>query len=354
MRKRVTIKDVAKEAGVSIATISYVMNNKEKLSQETIDKVNAAIKKLEYEPDMMARSLVSKKSNLIGVVIPQTEPGKQLLFNNPFYSEFISGVEYTSRINGYQIIVSGMDVDKTYLDLSIKRNLDGIIVMGMYLEEFYNDLKKSRIPIVLVDSYCQDHYFHNVQINDRYGGYIATKYLLEKGHKNIALVTGKIKKEGVSEKRYQGYCDALKEYGIPIKSKLVFEGVVDYDYGISVADDIAKNKEITAVFATADILAMGLMQRIRALGMEIPERLSVIGFDNIYITKFIEPGLSTVKQDIYAKGEVAFKLLLECINNKNKGKQEITLPIEILERESVREIQAGSKGRSEEIGNQGV
>ena len=338
MNRRVTIKDVAKEAGVSIATISYVINKKENLSPETIEKVNDAIKKLNYIPDFSARSLVNKKSNLIGVVIPQTEPGKQLMFNNPFYSEFLSGVEYNARKSGYHVIISGADADKSYLEVSNKRNLDGIIILGMYPEEFYNDLKKSNIPIVLVDSYCGDHYFHSIQINDRYGGYIATKYLIEKGHRNIALVTGKIKKEGVSEKRYLGYRDALKEYNIPLRQEYIFEGLVDYDYSLSIGEKLINTDGITAVFATADILAIGLIKRLKQLNVHVPNELSIMGFDDIYITKLIEPGLTTVKQNIYGKGEASVKLIMDCIGGKQRGKQEIILPIEILERDSVKSL----------------
>ncbi len=337
MQKRVTIKDVAKEAGVSIATISYVVNNKESLSKETIDRVNNAIKKMNYIPDLSARSLVNKKSNLIGVVIPQTEPGKHLMFSNPFYGEFLSGVEYTARLNGYLVIISGADADESYFEFSRKRNLDGIIILGVYPEEFYNELKRSLIPIVLVDSYCEDHYYHSVQINDRYGGYIAAKYLIEKKHRNIAIVTGKIKKEGVSEERYLGYRDALKEFDIPFNPDYVFEGVIDYEYGLQVAENLINKGEITAVFAAADILAMGIMKRLKQMGKKIPEDISIVGFDDIHITNLIDPGLTTVKQNIYGKGETSVKLLLDCIGKKAKGKQEIILPIEIIERESVME-----------------
>ena len=339
MKKRVTIKDVAREAEVSIATISYVINNKDNLSKETIEKVNNTIRRLNYIPDLSARSLVNKKSTLIGIVIPQTEPGKQLMFNNPFYSEFISGVEYTARLNGYHIIISGADADESYLEISKKRNLDGIIILGAYPEEFFSDLKKSSIPIVLIDSYCDDHYFHSIQINDRYGGYIATRYLIENGHRDIALLTGKIKKDGVSEKRYQGYKDALKEYEIPYRPDYVFEGLVDYDYGLNIADRILNSsRNLTAVFSTADIMAMGLIRRLKVLGVKIPDDMSVIGFDDVYITKLIDPGLTTVKQNIFLKGETSVKLILDCINGKQRGKQEIILPIEIVERDTVKRL----------------
>src|SRR5690606_16242700 len=137
----------------------YIINKnpKESISQETIDRVNEAIKKLNYVPNLSARSLASNKTNLIGVVIPQTEPGKKFMFNNPFYGEFLSSVEYVARTKGYHVLISGTDANQSYLEVAKKRSLDGIIIVGMYDEDFYEDLKKSQIPIVLVDSYCKDH-----------------------------------------------------------------------------------------------------------------------------------------------------------------------------------------------------
>lgn len=336
MNKRVTIKDVAREAGVSIATISYVVNKKEGVREETAEKVSTAIKKLNYIPDLSARSLVSNRSNLIGVVIPQTEDDKELMLKNPFYSEFLSAVEYNLRKNNFQLIISGTNIDKGYLDMVVERNMDGIIVVGMYPDEFFEDLKKANIPTVLVDSYCKDHYFHSVQINDRYGAYIATKYLIENGHENIGIVTGKIKTGGVASERYLGYKDALKEFDIPIIEKNVFEGNVDFEFGIQVAKQISKNKELTAVFAIADILALGLIKGLKSVGINIPEDISVIGFDDIYISKIFDLGLTTVKQDIYKKGQKAAEIVMKSIFEKSKTKQEIVLPVEIVIRETVK------------------
>lgn len=338
MDKRVTIKDVAKEAGVSIATISYVVNKKRGVSEKTVEKVNCAIKKLNYIPDISARSLVNKSSKLIGVVVPQMENNKQLMLNNPFYSEFLSGVEYSLRQNNFQLIISGTDIDKGYLDMALERNIDGIIVVGIYPDQFYEDLKKTNIPIVLVDSYCRDHYFHSVQINDRYGAYIATKYLIENGHENIGIVTGKIKAEGVIEERYLGYKDALIEFNIPISEKNVFEGNVDFHFGIEVAKQIAKNKELTAVFASADILALGVIKGLKSIGINVPEEISVIGFDDIYISEIFDPGLTTVKQNIYKKGQKSAEIIIKSILEECKVKQEIVLPVEIEVRETVRKL----------------
>ena len=338
MEKRVTIKDVAHEAGVSTATVSYVIHGKESLSEETIRRVNDAIRTLKYVPHMSARSLASNRSHLLGVVIPQTEPNRPLMFDNPFYSEFLSGVEYTARMNGYHMIISGEDMDESYLEICKKRNLDGVVVLGMYPDEFYYTLKEANISIVLVDSYCQDGYFHSVQIDDEHGGYIATKYLIEKGHRKIALLTGHIQKDGVSRRRCLGYRRALEEAGIAFNDHDVYQGPVEHEFGMEMADTIIHKNSYTAVFATADIVAIGLSKALKAKGLRIPEDISLMGFDDLSITELIDTPLTTVKQGIYQKGEAAVNMLIECIEKKETNRQEITLPIHILERASVKDI----------------
>lgn len=338
MAGRVTIKDVAREAGVSTATVSYVIHGKESLSEDTIRRVNDAIQRLHYVPHLSARSLASNRSHFLGVVIPQTEPNRPLMFDNPFYSEFLSGVEYTARSNGYHVIISGEDMDESYLEICKKRNLDGVVVLGMYPDEFYYTLKEANISIVLVDSYCQDGYFHSVQIDDEHGGYIAAKYLIDKGHRYIALLTGNIEKDGVSRRRYLGYRRALNEAGIPFSGDDVFQGPVEYAFGMEMAEPIMKKDSYTAVFASADIVAIGLAKALKAKGVRIPEDISLMGFDDLSITKLIDTPLTTVKQGIYQKGEAAVNMLIECIEKKETKRQEITLPIHILERASVKDL----------------
>ncbi len=338
-KKRVTMKDVAKEAGVSAATISYVLNNKESISEETKDRVMVAIKKLNYVPNLAARSLVAQTSGLIGVVIPQTEDSNMLMFNNPFYSEMIGSIEYQARIRGYQILISGTDADEGYLRMAQERNLDGVIIIGMYPDEFYNELKQFNIPIVLVDSYCEDHYFHSVQVNDRYGAYIATKYLLDRGHKHIGLLAGMLKSDGVVQMRYNGYCDALAEYGITRRDDLIFEGKTDFASGMEMGERVLQcSRRPTALFATADIMAIGAIKRMTQLGARVPEDISIIGFDDLNIAEFFNPGLTTVRQEIKRKGQEAARIILECIDNPLSGKQEVILPLSIVERDSVLSI----------------
>lgn len=340
--KRITIKDVAKVAGVSAAAVSYALNGKEgKTSPETLEKIKEAIKQLNYIPDFSARSLVNNKSKLIGVVIPQTEDHTQLILENPFYSEIVSGIEAALRLRGYQFILSRVDKGKGYLDISMQRNLDGAIIMGIYQEQFYEELKKVNIPIVLIDSYINDRYFRRIGIDDELGGAMATNHLIDCGHTNIGLVTGTIKKDGVVEKRFLGYKSAIKEANLFYNPDYVFEESVSYDHGVHAGRLIAeKFPEITAIFATADMVAFGVITGIIESGKRVPEDISVIGFDDISVSKIFIPKLTTIKQDITAKGMQAAECLVQAIDGElsEDDPNEIMLPLELIQRQTVKQL----------------
>ncbi len=216
---RATLKDVAQEAGVSSATVSYILNGKRSISEETKARVMEAIKKLDYVPDLNARGLTMRDSKLIGAAALQTEPGERLMFQNSFYSEILGSIEYYARLSGYHILISATDANESYLTLAKKRNLDGIIVIGMYPDEFYQQMKKTQIPIVLIDSYCGDHYYHSIRIDDAYGSYLAAKHLLSHGHREIAFFCGQIKENGVMKKRLIGFQQALEGMVFRIRNK---------------------------------------------------------------------------------------------------------------------------------------
>ncbi|WP_217596961.1 LacI family DNA-binding transcriptional regulator [Cohnella sp. GbtcB17] len=313
--KRITIRDVSERAGVSTAAVSYVLNGREgKVSQETASKVRRAVEELNYIPDFSARSLAGTRSKLIGVVIPQTEDQKQLLLQNPFYSELVCGIEARLRQSGYHMILSGVDKGEGYLDTSMQRNLDGAIIMGIYQESFYDDLKRVKVPIVLIDSYVNDSYFQTVSIDDEAGGYMATELLVDNGHTNIALVTGLIRKDGAVEKRFLGYKRALKEAGLFYHPDYVFEHSVSYEYGQEAAAAIAAgHPEITAVFASSDLVALGVLRGLSDAGKRVPEDVSVGGFDDIPVARMCNPPLTTVRQNIVARGAMAADRLLKAI-----------------------------------------
>ena len=201
-------------------------------------------------------------------------------------------------------------------------------------------MKESRIPIVLIDSYCNDHYYHNVRIDDAYGSYLATKYILDCGHRAVAFFSGRIKENGVM-KNANITIEAkwTAEYELPFREKLVFEGNIDYKDGIASAQRLMDaGLPATAVVAAADILAIGAAKAFYERGVKVPDEISLMGFDDLEIAQYMTPGLTTVKQQISAKGEKAVELLIRNINEPELTKQELILPVSLVERGSVRKI----------------
>lgn len=338
--RRVNIKDVAREAGVSTATVSYVLNDTphQSISAETTSRIREAVRKLNYVPNLNARSLSSRKTNLIGVVIPQTEPGKEFMFSNPFYGDLLSSAEYEARQNGYHLLLSGSESNQSYINIARNRGVDGIIIVGAYPTKWLDELQELAIPVVLVDTYVKDPVYHTIGIDDRLGGRMATEYLIKNGHRRIAFVSGQIEDQGVVQKRFQGYRDALDAAGIPLRQEHIYPGNISFEYAESVAQEmLSRGRKETAAFASADILGMGLIKGMRRLGLHVPEDLSIVGFDDVYLARICDPSLTTVRQDIAAKGTTAVQFILDALAGK-QGKQERILPIEIVERESVRTI----------------
>ncbi len=336
---RATLKDVAQRAGVTTATVSYALSGKRPISEATKRRVMEAIEELDYVPDLNARGLSMRDSKLIGVVVPQTEPGERLMFQNSFYSEVLGSIEYYARQQGYHILISATDANESYLTLAKKRNLDGIIVIGMYPDEFYQQMKKTQIPIVLIDSYCNDHYYHNIRIDDAYGSYLATRYMLECGHTRIAFFAGQMKENGVMKKRLLGYQQALEEFHVPYQKEYVFEGQIDYTSGIALANRLLdEDLPATGVVAAADILAIGAAKGFFERGKRIPDDYSIIGFDDVEIAQYLTPGLTTIRQQISLKGQKAVELLLKHIEDPSLPKQEEILPLQLMVRGSVKNL----------------
>ena len=352
MKKQVSINDVAQKAGVSAATVSYVLNNTPvNLRPETREKVLLAVKTLKYVPNQAAKTLGSSRvkgngaSKLIGVVIPQTEPGKYFMFSNPFYGDFLSMVEYEARKASFHILISGVNAEESYISIAKNRSLDGVIIVGMYPSDDIAEYRKAKIPVVLVDCYFQeDHFFNSVRTDDRQGGYTATKYLLQNGHRRIAFVSGQVKDSGVTQMRYLGYRDALGEAGIPLDKSLIFDGTVDFQYGCEAAKRIAARnaagdgEPITAVFATSDIAAVGAIKGFEQSGLSIPRDVSIVGFDDVYYAEL--SGLTTIRQNINEKGREAARILIAALEDAKLPKRECIIPLELVERATVRRIGA--------------
>ena len=338
--QRVSIKDVAKEAGVSTTTVSYVLNRKpsESISAETTERVLAVVKRLRYVPNLNARSLSSRRTNLIGVVIPQTEPGKEFMFSNPFYGDLLSSLEYTARRHDYHVLISGTEPDQSYLSVARNRGVDGVIIVGAYPTQSLEELHELSIPIVLIDTYIKDPVFHTIGIDDRLGGRLATSHLIENGHRRIAFVSGSVSEQGVMQKRFLGYMDALSEAGIQMEERHLYLGNVSYEFGAQTAREMrARGSDETAAFAAADVIGMGLVNGARQVGFRVPDDLSVVGFDDVSLARMCVPLLTTVRQNIAEKGSRAVEIILDAVAG-HPEKQEHILPLELVRRESVRAI----------------
>lgn len=332
--KRVTINDIARHCGTSKATVSYVINGKQnKVSAEMIQKVNRAIEELRYVPNLSAKSLTGKGSNLIGVIIPQMDVNQKMIFDNPFYSEFLSGIEYSLRRSGYSVVLSVVTRDNCFEDMMMKWNLDGAVVFGIDNDSMVKRLGKCKVPVLLIDSYITGEKYYRMNLRDENAGYNATKVLLEEGREKIAIVTGDVEKSVLLSKRLEGYKKALEEYGIPYAEDLVYKGDITYEYGLEAAKEIISRPEITGIVATADILAYGVINQLQICGKKIPEEYSIIGFDDTYQSRIMHPKVSTVGQNISKRGGKAGEIILNIIRGEQEEK-EIIMDCEIIRRET--------------------
>lgn len=343
MRKKATVRDVAKIAGVSVATVSNVINGIDKVSEETKRHVLSVMKGLDYQPNLTARSLARNKSNLIGLLLPITDEGLDaslLLRDNPFYGEFISGAEFVADEKGYDILITGVRPGQSCREWIAKRNLDGAVFIGNYSIVIAEDVKKCNSQLVLIDTYDEGiQNFHNIGIDDKLGGYIGTRYLLDMGHRQIAFAGSNILVDGVVHRRFEGYKQAMGEEQIDRFNSLIFQEAISFEGGYRIGLKILeRNQQITAVFTAADIMAFGIMKAFYEHGKMIPKDLSIVGFDDISTCKYTFPSLTSVRQPIYQKGVIAAETLIDAVENGVTEIKNIKVPIELVERDSVRKI----------------
>lgn len=326
-----SIKDVAKEAGVSIATVSRVLNDVDVVNEETKKKVQDAISKLGYRPNIVARSLKTQRTKTIGILIPD--------ISSQLYPEIVRGTEDVANIYDYNIILCNSDSDlekeKEYLRVLKEKMVDGLLYMSSSLEpEIVSLIKELEMPTVLVETTDKDKTFASVSIDNREAAYDAVSYLLEKGNRKIAYIG--VHKDAVNANaaRYFGYEDALKEREIEINEDLLYFGEVKAKEGYEAIEKILTKNEIDAVFCSTDELAMGAINALRDRGLKVPEDVDVVGFDNIYTASLFYPKLTTVAQPMYDMGSVGMRMLIKIINKKELEEKNYILPYELIERDS--------------------
>lgn len=330
---KLTIKDIAKKAGVSIATVSNVINGTGRVSTETTQKVKRIIEELQYRPSMAARNLKAKNSRMIAVVVPLQKGGR--LQDNPFYWELVSGIEAGARNEKFHVLLSGVEENETFAFLK-ERHIDGCIVVGTYDgSNVVQNVLSTNVPCVFMDSYLSDESLYQVTVDDHLGGYLGTRHLLGLGHTRIAVLTGKLREGSVIYHRLEGYKRALKEAGIPFDPDLVMPVEVSALGGYQAAQKVgdARN-DITAVFAFSDIAAMGLLKGLTDIGIRIPQDVSVMGFDDIYNANYLTPALTTVKQNILLRGRKAVELLMDQINGEYVLEKKVVMPVDLKVRQT--------------------
>ncbi|WP_294392805.1 LacI family DNA-binding transcriptional regulator [uncultured Clostridium sp.] len=333
---KITIQDVAKKANVSVATVSRVMNGNYPVKAETRETVLKVIKELNYIPNMQARELTKQKSTTIGVVVPS--------ITNMFFTELVNGIENELKSNSLSIILACTHGDESEeqkcINSLIARNVSGIIVAGPSTDnikaKFYDTISH-KIPLVFINSDYIDSNISYVSNDEASGAKTALKYLLDNNHKNILFVRGKDSYSyDIKEKVYK---EVMNEIGRFDSSKVINIGNGNtsdtVDDTMNIFLDILKDYSFTAVFACNDLMAVGVLNACKKLGIKVPNELSIIGYDNIPLSKFVEPKLTTVDQNMFFLGANAAQLLIEKINCDNKFSKRIILNNSLVERETV-------------------
>ncbi|MCL1950661.1 MAG: LacI family transcriptional regulator [Turicibacter sp.] len=323
----VTLKDVSKEAGVSIATVSNIINNKEKfVSPHIKEAVNKAIQKLNYKPNYAARSLVSSKSQSVGLIIPD--------ITNPFFAELAKGIEKNLARAGYITFLCNTyengQLEKKYLDELVARNVDGLIICGLSSRnaEVLRNLEVQNIPYIVLDNRIKQ-IKKSIEINDYDGGQIAANHLVGRGHKHLAFIgcTGQF--DNIKD-RHRGYSDVLTNNDIKLS---VFQTELTTDGGRLVAADVI-DSGATGVFCGNDLIAVGLYEIARQKGIKIPEELSIIGFDDISFAEIMQPKLTTIRQSRRSITLEATTHLIAMMQDAQYTFENVVLPIHLVERES--------------------
>ena len=322
----VTINDVAKKAGVSITTVSHVINETRFVSKELIEKVNQAIVDVGYYPNQLARGLRSGVTATIGLMIPDN--------SNPFFADVAKIIETYGFENGYSVILCNSAGDQNkeaaYIDTLLSHQIDGIIFISVNsIFENLKKIKERNIPFVVVDRDIPDYDGDTVLVNNEVGGYLATKYLLDLGHTKIACFEGASNLTPSSD-RAKGYLRAHREAGIPVDEKYFVTGDFTYQSGELAFDKIcALEDRPTAIFACNDMMAIGALKRAKSLKIHIPEEISIIGFDDITFASAVSPALTTINQPVEEVSKLAISILIDKIQKRSEvqpGKKIILEP----------------------------
>lgn len=333
MKTPVRLVDVARRAGVGVGTASRVINNHPSVKEDKRQRVLAAIEEMDYQLNGIARSLKANRTKTIGVLIPDIA--------NEFYADVVRGMEDLASKQGYTYILnstdSNTDKEKQSINIMREKQVDGIMMMSHTVApEMLEYIQHNRLPAVLVASIFRHPSIASVSINNRAAAYDAVQYLIGLGHSRVAIVSGPTSDQSGGVDRLSGYQDAMGEHGLPVPKDYVQIGM-DYTYrtGYQKMERLLQlPNPPTAVFLAGDYLAIGGIKAADQLGIKVPEQVAVIGFDNLAVSEFYSPSLSTVNQPRYQMGQEAMRLLFCQIHGEEPKELSVVLPHEVLRRQS--------------------
>lgn len=329
-----SIKDVAREAGVSIATVSRVLNDIDVVNEDTKKKVLDAIKELGYRPNIVARSLKTQRTKTIGILIPD--------ISSQFYPEIVRGAEDVSNIYDYNVILCNSDFDvekeKEYLRVLKEKMVDGVIyISSSFNEEIYALINELDLRTILVETKDKENRLPSVIIDNISASYDATKFVINKGSKNLAFVGVKEDNMNAWGERFVGFKKAVNEAGLKVDEDLVFFKNLKVKCGYEAVEQFTQSKKkFDGVVCASDEVAMGVINALREKNIKVPEDVNVIGFNNNYVSSIFYPKITTVSQPSYDMGSVAMRMLIKLLGKKELEEQNYILDYELVERESTK------------------
>ncbi|HDL2671859.1 TPA: catabolite control protein A [Enterococcus faecium] len=331
-KQTITIYDVAREANVSMATVSRVVNGNPNVKPATRKKVLEVIDRLDYRPNAVARGLASKKTTTVGVIIPDV--------SNMFFTSLARGIDDVATMYKYNIILANSDgndqKEVNVLNNLLAKQVDGVIFMGHHItDEIRGEFSRSKTPVVLAGSIDPDEQVGSVNIDYVSATKDAVNKLAKSGNKKIAFVSGALIDPINGQNRLKGYKEALSENNLPYSEGLIFEAQYNFKDGLSLADRI-HNSGATAVYVSDDELAIGILDGLLDRGVKVPEGFEIITSNNSLLTEVARPRLTSITQPLYDLGAVSMRLLTKMMNKEEVEEKTIILPYGIEEKGSTK------------------
>jgi LacI family transcriptional regulator len=325
------MKEVAERAGVSITTVSHVLNRTRYVDRNLAARVQDAVTSLGYQPNALARGLRRRETRMLGMVVPDNA--------NPYFAELARSVETTCFDLGYCVILCNSDEnaakERAYVSLLLEKQVDGIIFVASSNEcPALQNVRERKVPVVLLDRELKGVACDSIVVNNRHGGRQATLHLINGNHKRIACISGPANLTSARE-RLQGYRDALLAAGRPIDDALIRPGTFHIENGYSAMQDLLDlSDRPTAVFISNDIMAVGALRAIAARRLRVPDDIAVVGFDDITLALYTQPQLTTVMQPLREMGKLATELLVARVNGDNRKPKKHRLKTKLIIRGS--------------------